>query len=262
MLSTGLALSFVLAACDGALLTPAGAHSQPGLHRNEIRGTALVPLYVPASLAGVMAAVLPDVPRVVASTASLARQLERGARPGVFLSASPQWLDAVAAQDRLEPGTRRDFARNRLVLVESQAGLRAPPRFCTGDPAYVPLGQYTQAVFENLGRWQSLRAHILPASDARRARYYLQRGACRFGILYASDARPRDDDGSAELASELRVIARVPARLHPPVRYEIAVLRAVADPDAARELHRFLLEDPGVTAVLRARGFAVDARPR
>ncbi len=247
----------LLAACIA--LAAACAPANPGAQAPVFSSDFAPPVYVPASLAGIVAELLPDSRRVVASTVVLARQIERGARPGVVLSASSEWLDYLAARGRLEPGTRAGFARGRLVLVEpllptSASRSESPPaRFCSGDPAYVPLGQYTRAVFENLGRWESLRKHLLPASDARRARTYLLRGACRLGMLYASDALAD--------AGRLRVVAEVPARLHPPVRYEIALVRS-AGPSARAAYDA--LRDPGsggesAAELLKRRGFAVDA---
>lgn len=221
-------------------------------------------LYVPASLAGVVAGLLPDSRRIVASTVVLARQIERGAQSGIFLSASPEWMDYLAARRRLEPGTRAEFARGRLVLVEpvlAASGSALPPaRFCTGDPDYVPLGRYTRAVFENLGRWHSLRKHLLPASDARRARIYLQRGACRLGMLYASDVRA--NAGESSPVGHLRVLAEVPARLHPPVLYEIALVRSALPVPAARAAYSFLLNDSRAAQLLQSSGFTVDACSR
>ena len=67
-----------------------------------------------------------------ASSATLARQIESGARADVFVPADAEWMDYVQSRDRIERSTRVDVAGNRLVLVaprSSRVQLRIAPGF-------------------------------------------------------------------------------------------------------------------------------------
>ena len=62
-----------------------------------------------------------------AGSPALARQIEQGAPADVFVSASPDWMDALAAGGHIREGTRRDLLGNRLVLVAHGAAHGAAP---------------------------------------------------------------------------------------------------------------------------------------
>ena len=48
---------------------------------------------------------------------TLQRQIEQGAPVDVFISASPTEMDSLESKSLLVPGTRKDLARNRIVLI-------------------------------------------------------------------------------------------------------------------------------------------------
>ncbi|NBW90813.1 MAG: molybdate ABC transporter substrate-binding protein, partial [Gammaproteobacteria bacterium] len=52
-----------------------------------------------------------------AGTATLARQIEAGARADVFISADAEWMDDLAGRGLVDPATRRDVFATRLVLI-------------------------------------------------------------------------------------------------------------------------------------------------
>ncbi|HEY9548458.1 MAG TPA: molybdate ABC transporter substrate-binding protein, partial [Kiloniellaceae bacterium] len=67
---------------------------------------------------------------VVASSSTLARQIEQGAPADIFLSASAQWMDHLDEQKLLASGTRVPLLSNRLVLIapaDSPLSLRLSP---------------------------------------------------------------------------------------------------------------------------------------
>ena len=71
-----------------------------------------------------------EVTLSVAGSATLARQILSGAPADIFLSANPDWMDAIAAE--IVPGTRDDLLGNRLVMI-APAG--APDSRCAWCPA-------------------------------------------------------------------------------------------------------------------------------
>ena len=63
-------------------------------------------------------------PRPVLSFAAssvLARQVEAGAPADLFISADVPWMDFLAANKLIVPGTRTNFLTNTLVLVAPRA---------------------------------------------------------------------------------------------------------------------------------------------
>ena len=52
-----------------------------------------------------------------AGSSALARQIQEGAPADIFISASADWMDEVAASGDIRAETRRDLLGNRLVLI-------------------------------------------------------------------------------------------------------------------------------------------------
>src|SRR4029453_16650415 len=51
---------------------------------------------------------------------TLAQQIHEGAAPGVFISASVEWVDKLDGGGVVEPGSRVDLAGNSLVAIVPQ----------------------------------------------------------------------------------------------------------------------------------------------
>ena len=165
-----------------------------------------------------------------ASSATLARQLESGARADVFISADAEWMDYLHARGLIDPSTRFDAARNRLVLIAPAASrlqLEIEPgfalaaalgegRLATGDPDFVPVGRYARAALVHLGAWDAVAARLVRAENVRAALVFVARGEVPLGIVYATDAR---------IERRVRVVDTFPSSSHPPITYPAAVTR-------------------------------------
>lgn len=92
-----------------------------------------------------------------AASDALVAQIAKGAPVDLFASADQEAMDK--AQAHVVPGSRRDFASNRLVVavpfgsrldLRTLADLRQPAvqRLTTGNPASVPAGRYTKGALE------------------------------------------------------------------------------------------------------------------
>jgi molybdate transport system substrate-binding protein len=192
-----------------------------------------------------------------ASSALLARQIEAGARADVFLSADTRWADYLDERHLIAPGTRRNVAVNRLVLVapvESSVNLKLEPgapvaaalqggRLAIADPDTVPAGRYAKAAFTALGIWTQLEPHLVRAEDVRAALAWVARGEAPLGVVYATDAR---------VEANVRIVATFPASSHPPIVYPLALL--VGASPAAADFASFL-ESPAGRAVFEQAGF-------
>src|SRR5262245_34285083 len=171
------------------------------------------------------------------ASGALQKQIESGAPVDVFASAGIPQMDALATQGLIAPETRRDFARNTLVLVvpaDSTSGITGfadlggakVTKLAVGNPKTVPVGQYAKQALTRLGLWQGLAPRLILAEDVRQALDYVARGEVDAGIVYASDVRAAGE--------RVRAVATAPADTHDPILYPIAVVRASSHQDAAR----------------------------
>lgn len=204
-----------------------------------------------------------EVTLSVAGSSTLARQIAQGAPADIFISASADWMDYLAARDLIASETRFDLAGNRLVLVGhgpdgQPADLRDLPRLLGADflamalVDSVPAGVYGKAALMHLGLWDAVSAQVAQSDNVRAALALVATGAAPFGIVYASDARATDD---------VHILAEFPADSHDPILYPAAALRGASQGAALRGYLDYLASDRAAE-VLRAHGFIAPAEPR
>lgn len=171
------------------------------------------------------------------ASGALQRQIEEAAPVDVFASAGAQQMDALAGKSLIDRETRRDFARNELVIVTPQTSaphinsfpdldLTAVRRIAVGNPRTVPAGQYAGQAFDRLGLAAKLQPKLILAEDVRQVLDYVARGEVDAGVVYQTDARAA--------GSSVRVAATAPESSHEPILYPIAVIRESRDKEAAR----------------------------
>ncbi|MEO0818819.1 MAG: molybdate ABC transporter substrate-binding protein [Pseudomonadota bacterium] len=196
-----------------------------------------------------------------AGSGTLAKQIERGAPAGVFLSANTAWMDYLAERDLLVPGSRDNLLGNRLVLVGAPfagapavldaafdlGGRLGEGRLALGLTEAVPAGIYARAALESLGHWDAVRDRLAETDNVRAALALVARGEAPLGIVYASDLSGTEGIG---------VLATLPAESHPPIRYDAALIRGPGDADAAASLLAHLAS-PEAAEIFRRHGFLV-----
>jgi molybdate transport system substrate-binding protein len=171
-----------------------------------------------------------------ASSSALARQIEASGGADIFISADRDWMDELGKRGLLAPGTRRDLAGNRLVLIApagSNVAVKVAPhvdllaalhggRLALADPDSVPAGKYARAALAALGVWDSVTPHLAPAENVRAALAYVARGEAPLGIVYATDAKAEP---------RVKLVGTFPDDTHPPIVYSAALLKG-AKPQA------------------------------
>jgi molybdate transport system substrate-binding protein len=191
------------------------------------------------------------------ASGALQRQIESGAPADVFASAGIPQMDALAKQELIAPETRRDFARNTLVLIvpaDSASGIASladlsgtkVTRLAIGNPKTVPVGRYAEQTLTRLGLWEPLGTRLILAEDVRQALDYVARGEVDAGVVYASDVRAT--------GNRVRIVATAPADSHDPILYPIAVVKASSRQEAARGFIDAVMSDDG-RRVLEQHGF-------
>lgn len=93
-----------------------------------------------------------------------------------------------------------------------------------GDPGHVPAGIYAWQALEHLGIWDQVSANAAFGENVRVALARAARGEVDYAIIYASDARLRDD---------VTIVYRFDAADHPPIAYSSALTQ---DADANAKL--------------------------
>jgi molybdate transport system substrate-binding protein len=191
------------------------------------------------------------------SSGLLQKQIEAGAPADIFASASVRQMDALESRGLILPDTRRDFARNELVLIEpvgSRGRLSAftdierpgVARIALGNPKTVPAGQYARETLGHLGLWGRLEPRFILAENVRQVLDYVARGEVDAGIVYSSDV--------AVASGKVRTVAKAPPGTHSAIVYPMAAVKGTGAPNEAR---RFidLATSPAGQAVLRKHGF-------
>jgi molybdate transport system substrate-binding protein len=188
-----------------------------------------------------------------ASSGTLARQLDLGAKGDLFISASEHWMNHHL--ENCAASASSPFLKNRLVLIAPAASLLKVEiweefnlpvvfagLFSMGDPDHVPAGKYAFEVLEYYG-WSGTMTHrILPASNARAALAMVELGECELGLVYASDYMA---------SSKVKLLGVVPEESHTPITYYISL----EEGSPAEDLYQFLLYDSEIQALYKQKGF-------
>lgn len=190
------------------------------------------------------------------ASGTLQKQIETGAPVDLFASAGEKQMDELATKDLLDAATRRNFARNTLVLIVPKdskldltefSQLEKVNKIAVGNPKTVPAGQYTKQVFDKLNLKNTLQSKLILAEDVRQVLDYVVRGEVDAGIVYATDAK---------IAGEkVQVIATATENTHQPILYPLAVIKDSKQKQAAQEFLNLVLSTEGQN-ILQKYGFA------
>ncbi len=182
-----------------------------------------------------------------ASSGTLARQIENGADPALYISANKKWFDYLEEKSLLVPGTGKEIAGNRMVLVApTQSDLDAFPfsvemdlpktikgKLAIGDPQHVPAGIYAMQIIERLGWKSKLEPKLLTTVDVRSALMLVELGEADAGIVYKTDALKSD---------KVKIITEFPGSLHDDVDYYMALVKGAGN-NLSNELYNYICSD-------------------
>ncbi len=191
----------------------------------------------------------------------LQKQIENGAPVDVFASAGARQMDALERAGLMLPETRRDFARNTLVLIIPQDADFVPDsltqlndsrlqHLAIGNPKTVPAGQYAEQSLIRLGLWPQFASRLVLAEDVRQVFDYVNLGEADAGIVYASDLKGTNH--------YVREVATAPESAHDPILYPVAIIKdSIKDSQRQAAAQSFveLLISPEGQAILNGQGF-------
>jgi molybdate transport system substrate-binding protein len=200
----------------------------------------------------------------LASSSSLAVQIQSGAEADLFLPASLAWGDEVGLNDR---GRSRIFAQvdlvsNQLVVVAStDSDLTLDHlsdlaeaifgEIAIAEPTSVPAGIYAEEALKHAGIWEQVRNRLIPGTNVRTTLGYVETGVVPVGIVYASDAIASPD---------VRVLLQIDPDTHSPIVYPLLLLRHSRRTPGAVDFYDYLMSSDAAEVFAR-RGFTPTAAP-
>jgi len=161
----------------------------------------------------------------MASSGTLARQIEQGGNADIFISANKSWADYVNRLGVVISGVNVEIARNELVLIApldssldsvlinsntDWNALIGDGRLSMGDPIHVPAGMYAKQSLEYYETYDQLKRKILPSKDVRSALMMVEMGESPLGIVYRTDAMK---------STKVKVVSVFPEDSHQPIVY-------------------------------------------
>ncbi len=192
-----------------------------------------------------------------ASSGALQQQIANGAPADVFISAATKQMDALQQKSLLISDTRRNLLTNRLVLIVPAKGSQVTnlksltdirvKRIAIGDPRSVPAGQYAEEALTNAGLWTQLKSKYVLASNVRQVLQFVEAGNADAGLVYLTDAK---------VTNQVKIAQTIPASLHTPIVYPIAVLKNSCNQTASRNFVQFLFSS-AARKVFQKYGFSL-----
>jgi molybdate transport system substrate-binding protein len=196
-----------------------------------------------------------------AASGALQQQIEQGAPADVFISAAARQIKALQEKGLLEPGTQKNLLTNQLVLIIPKQTSVPLTRFqqliqsevkriSVGEPRSVPAGQYATEVLKNLGILEQVQSKFVLGNNVKSVLTAVETGDVDAGIVYITDAKSSDSVTIAAIADQ---------KLHAPIVYPIAVLKASKSLDESKRYVEFLQSNSART-VFEKYGFGI-AKP-
>ncbi len=192
----------------------------------------------------------------------LAKQISQGAPADLFLSASPEWMDALQDQSLIRPESRVDLLGNTLVLIAhgadaasvtlsadlDLAALAGTGKIAMAQVDSVPAGVYGKQALTTLGLWEQAEPLVAQTENVRAALALVSTGEAALGVVYGSDA-------IAALAAgdPVTTVASFPEDSHDPILYPVAL---TSDAPAAAAFLDYLKSD-AAAQVFTEQGFSV-----
>lgn len=181
------------------------------------------------------------------SSGKLQTQIEEGIEADVFMSAATKQMNALVEESLVDKDPVVNLLENKIVLITSvDSGLELSDftditkaeTIAIGDPASVPVGQYSEEALTNLGLWEEVSAKASFGTNVTEVLNWVAEGSADAGIVYATDAATTD---------KVKVVAEAPAEsLAEPAIYPVGVVTASANKEAAQKFVEFLQSEEAI----------------
>jgi molybdate transport system substrate-binding protein len=182
------------------------------------------------------------------ASGDLARQIEAGAPVDVFASAAQKDMDDIGKKDLIAPNSRKDFAKNGIVLVQPTNSIiplqtltdlqkKEIKKIVIGNPKTVPAGRYAEEALRHHNLWDAVKDKLIFAENVRQALDYVVRDEVDAGLVYSTDAMAR--------SKEVKVVMKLPEGSHQPVIYPIGVIKGTKEESLSKAFVDFVISAEG-----------------
>lgn len=191
------------------------------------------------------------------SSGALQTQIEEGAPADIFMSAATKQMTALDEKGLMNSESVTNLLENKVVLIvpkDSKAGIESFEDIATdkvsiiglGDPASVPVGQYSEEIFTSLGILDTVKAKANYGTDVRNVLSWVETGVVDCGVVYATDASSSDN---------VTVVTSAPEGSCKKVIYPVGIVKASENADAAADFIEYLKSDD-IMKLFESYGFA------
>ena len=249
-----VSLALVLAGCGGDDDDGAQAQADTSADTTGAASTSGLTVYAAASLTDVFPTIDPEPQYNFAGSDELATQIREGAPADVYAAASSKYPQELFDEGLVEEPVT--FASNRLVLIvptDNPAGIDSvddvtePGTKLVIAAEGVPVGDYTRQVLEDLDLTAALDNVVSNEDDVRGVLAKVALGEADAGFVYITDAAVSEEDVT---------VIELPEGSQPPIEYQIAVVSASENQEAAQAFIDMVLGPDG-QAALEAAGFTI-----
>ena len=137
------------------------------------------------------------------SSGTLKTQIEEGAPADIFISAATKQMDELSAGGFIKKDSIVKLLENKVVLIQPQDAKTRLTSFedvatdkvsmvAIGN-SDVPVGQYTEQIYKNLGLWEKIEKKANLATNVRQVLDWVATKNVDCGIVYATDAMIEKD---------------------------------------------------------------------
>ena len=142
---------------------------------------------------------------ITGSTPLLARQIDRGQKSDIIITANYSWLKWMIDKNLIEESSIKEIAKNSLVFItginknihldinsiEFKNDLIeqiSSSKISIPHPSSVPLGIYSKQALKSLEAWTLVKEKLVFTSSAQSNLKFISQGEVNIGISYLSDA--------------------------------------------------------------------------
>lgn len=178
------------------------------------------------------------------SSGKLQTQIEQGMQADVFMSAAKKQMNTLVDENLADRDSVVDLLENKIVLItgtKTQTDLKEftdiknAETIAIGDPASVPVGQYTQEALTSLGLWDEVSAKASLGTNVTEVLNWVAEGSAQAGVVYATDAATTE---------KVKIIAEAPeGSLSEKVIYPAGIVSASEHKEEAKLFTEFLQSD-------------------
>ncbi len=120
-------------------------------------------------------------------------------------------------------------------------------KIAIGEIRSVPAGYYAKEALQKLSLWSRLEEKLIYSKNALQVKTYVETGQVDAGIVYASDAKR---------SPNISIGPELPAQLHSPIRYSVAMVNGTGQPNNAARFIEFLSGEKA-KAIFISYGFGI-----